>query len=175
MNKTKKIALSAMLVALSVLYIWVMTTFNFKVDLGFWSFTPLSHVFLMLGALISPYVGVFATIGTAIAFISTGNIITVLRAASHIFFVLLLIVLQKKLPLSNIKNMAIVSVAVGAVHSLFEILAVYAAVWLSLADMPVIEYILISCGAGTFIHSNIDFFAAIGLRKALVRAKVLEA
>ena len=71
MNKTKKIALSAMLVALSVLYIWVMTTLNFKVDLGFWSFTPLSHVFLMPGPHI--ILGVFATIGTTLISMVTSS------------------------------------------------------------------------------------------------------
>lgn len=171
MDKTKKMALSAMLVALSIVYIMVM----FKVDIGYWSFTPFSHVFVMLGTLVSPYVGVLTTIGTVIGFIPTGNPMILLRAASHIFFVLLLIVLQKRLPLSSLKNMATVSVLIGVVHSLFEILAVFVAVWLSLANMPAVEYILISSGIGTFLHSNVDFFAAIGLKKALVRANVLEA
>lgn len=174
MDKTKKIALSAMLVALSILYIMVMTMFNLKVDLGYWSFTPFSHLFVMLGALISPYVGIFTAIGTVIGFIPTGNPTTLLRAGSHIFFVLLLVVIQKRLPLTSAKNMAIVSVLVGIVHSVFEIFSVYVAVWLSLAPMPAMEYILISCGILTFLHSNLDFFAAVGVKRVLVRAKVLE-
>lgn len=170
MYKTKKIALSAMLVALSIVYIMYM----FKFDFGYWSFTLFSHVFVFLGTFVSPYVGILTAIGTVIGFIPTGNPMILLRAGSHIFFVLLLVFMQKKLPLTSVKNMAITSVAIGVVHSAFEILAVYVAVWLSLAQIPAVEYILISCGILTFLHSNVDFFAAIGLKKVLVRAKVLE-
>lgn len=170
-SKTKKIAVSAMLVALSIAYILVM----FKVDLGYWSFTPFSHIFIMIGTFVSPYVGIFTTIGTVIGFLPTGNPLIWLRAGSHIFFVLFLIFMIKKYPLTSVKNMIIVSIPVSIVHALAEIAVVYLALEISIIDsLPALEYILYSCGIGTFLHSMIDFFAAVGVMKLLRKANVLE-
>ncbi len=177
-TKTKKIALSALLVAINFVYV----TYMFKIDLGAWSFTPFSHIFIMLGTFISPYVGIFAALGTLGAFmVGTANYFIWLRAGSHIFFVLLLIFLLKKIKLEGRKNYILISVSVAVVHALFEILAVYAGIAIGV-DMANIKtggysldlFIWLVVGIGTFLHSMIDFFAAAGVMKILRKSHVLE-
>lgn len=168
-SKTKKIAVSALLVALSMVYIAFMFTF----DLGIWSFTPFSHIFIMLGTFISPYVGIFTSIGTFFGFFFKGqNPFVLMRAGSHIIFVLALIIILKKVPMNSLKNLIITAIVVALIHSLFEISAVYVTIWIT-GIQKATDYILISCGIGTFLHSVVDFFAAYGVFKLLKKAHVI--
>lgn len=173
-NKTQKIALTAMLIALNMVYITFMVTIIIE---PYWSFTPFSHIFVMLGTFLSPFVGIFTTIGTTIAFfIKTYNPLITIRAGSHIFFMLLLVLLLAKMPLKNWKNIIIVNVLVGLVHAAFEMLCAYLAVPFGIipAENLALETIIYSCGIATFAHSVVDFFAAYGIMMLLKKYRVAD-
>lgn len=178
-NKTKKITVAAMLVALSVIFVLIMP----KIDIGIWSFTPFSHIFIMLGSFIAPYVGIFASIGALTGFLmTTGNPVVWLRAGSHIFFVLAMVLLLKKFPPKNKKNLIFVGVITAIVHTVFEIIAVYFALEMAIVSIEALKipgeyslhgYVFLVVGGGTFAHSLIDFFAAFGVLKLLKKAHVV--
>lgn len=95
----KTIAISGILIALSVLWTWFMPT----LDLGlYWSFTPLSHIFIFFAMMISPAVAVLTAAGTVLGFFLKGaNYVLLMRAASHIIFVVAGVLMLKNSTLSN--------------------------------------------------------------------------
>lgn len=177
-SKTKKIAISAMLVALS--FVYVLAASILRIDIGVWSFTPFSHIFIMLGTFISPFVGIFSSIGVFFSFlISTPNYFIWLRAGSHIFFVLALIFLLKKIKVKNRRNLLFIAIAISIVHAIFEIGAVYLGIAIgfdltSTGDYSLHVFIWLVVGIGTFIHSMIDFYAALGVFRLLKKAHVID-
>lgn len=173
-NRTKEITLSAMLTALSIVYIAFMPTLDF----GLWSFTPLSHIFIMLGVFISPYVGLFTCVGTFVGFFAKGvPPLVLLRAGSHVFFVLLFVFMLKKFNAKKTVNLILICLAIGVVHAVAEVAVAYiGAEFLGFGsyDRETIAYTLFFVvGGGTLAHSIVDYFAAFAVHNVLERAKIL--
>lgn len=133
------------------------------------SVTFASHVPTILAMLISPFMAVLTVIGcTASFFVSLGPIVA-LRAASHIFFVIIGCILLKK----SI-NLYLTLGICGIIHALGEVIAVY-------AFTPPAE--LTAKGGMTFLwgvvfgitlfHHIIDCIIAVPVYKALRKAKLI--
>ncbi len=167
---TKEIVIAAMLSALSLLYIRLMYT----VPIPPWSFTPFSHVPLMLGILISPFVGIMTCIGTFFGFVWKGSDpIILLRAGSHIFFTLLMIIMLRWGRYKSAGKLIALNCIVAVVHAAAEVLAVLVASWAGIsvpADRLGAYYLLLVVGVGTMGHSTLDFFVAYMFTKVLRRA-----
>lgn len=114
---TKQIVLAAMLTALSLLIAY--SPFKLPLPQPF-SVTIASHVPTIIAMFISPWVAVCTVIGSAVGFMmATGNPIIMLRAASHIFFVLVgLYMLRKRC--NPYLTLALTSI----VHALSEALVI---------------------------------------------------
>lgn len=171
LGRTKEITISAMLTALSIVYVRFMPT----IDLGVWSFTPFSHIFIILGVFISPFVGIFTCLGTFFGFLLKGATPFVLmRAGSHIVFVFVMILLLKRMGSLDTKKIITLSIITALVHAVFEVIAVYLSIAIGIpVANQTIYYILAVVGGGTFIHSIIDFFAGFAVFKALKKSKVI--
>jgi len=165
MKKTLKITISAVLTALTLVYIVFMPT----IDLGVWSFTPFSHAFLFIACFISPYTAVMTYLSVLGGFIiKTGNYLIWLRAASHLFFVVFLVIYIKFFKLKSKKHIIIAAAVTAALHAVFEILAVLFGLVLGFGDIKLygtVYYILLVVGLGTIGHSLLDYFAAFFLYK----------
>jgi hypothetical protein len=156
LSRVQKITLSAMLTALSFAYLFIVPT----IDLGVWSFTPFSHLFIFLAAFISPYTA-FMTYAAVLLgfFLKTANQFIWLRAASHIFFVTALVATIKIKPIKGVAHFTVVALIIGVIHGVMEALSVFIGLaWLSGNDSA--YYIIGVVGGGGFVHSMIDIFAA---------------
>lgn len=184
----KSLIVSAMLTAISFVFVYFVPT----IDLGVWSFTLGSHVPTFIACFISPYVAVFTYLGTLLAFmIKVGNPIVWLRAGSHLGFVVLALLIFRKVesPSQGISvykhnyfepgtnagvyvKIVLIALLLAVVHAALEVLAVLVglSIGISVANSSA-EYILITVGVGTMIHSLLDFFIAylvfVPLRKAV--------
>ncbi len=171
LSRTKKITLSALITALSVVYTLFMPT----IDLGVWSFTPFSHMFVFLGVFLSPYVGIMTTLGVLGGFFLKGaQPLVLLRAFSHIFFVLYLIIVMRKISPNTKKGFFFLCATAALVHAAFEIVAVLVGILIALPVNQSAYYILGVTGGGTLIHSIVDFSVAFFLFKVVQKAFRLE-
>jgi len=136
------------------------------------SYTLASHVVIFLAMFISPGVAVMVTLGTSIGFFLGGfPIIIVLRACSHIVFVIIgSLYLQKidKFAISGIK-LRIFSFVLALFHAVAEFIVVLL-FWFGI-DTPnmTIANMLILVGLGTIMHSMVDLEIANIIRLALQR------
>lgn len=174
MRKTLKITISAVLTALSLVYIVYMPT----IDLGVWSFTPLSHIFIFIACFISPYTALMTFLAVLGGFmLKTGNYFTWLRAASHLFFVVFLIVYIKIFKLKNKKHVIIAGLCASVIHAVFEILVVLLGLGIGLDvnnQYGTVYYVLLVVGLGTLGHSLLDFSAGFFLYKISKIERFLE-
>ncbi|MCL1900821.1 MAG: hypothetical protein FWG51_00290 [Firmicutes bacterium] len=162
MRKTLKITISAVLTGLSLVYIVFMPT----IDLGVWSFTPFSHIFLFIACFISPYTALMTYLAVLGGFIiKTGNYLTWLRAASHLFFIVFLVIYIKIFKLKTKKHIAIAAACTSVIHAGFEILAVIIGLAAGFEGNGTVYYILLVVGLGTMGHNLLDYFAGFFLYK----------
>ena len=143
------------------------------------SFTLASHVVIFLGMFISPFVGILVTLGTTFGFLLAGfPIVIVLRAASHIVFVVLgAMYLQRidKFAISGLR-LRLFSFVIGIIHGIVEFFVVMW-FWFGMSGMEIItgNMILIQglvlVGFGTLVHSMVDFEVANVVRLALQKQK----
>ncbi len=169
MQKTKLITVSALLTALSFIYTYLMPT----IIIPAWSFTPFSHTTLMLGTMLSPYVGIMTALGTLAGFmLKTPDVLIWMRAASHIIFVLLMIIVFRTRAIDNPRKFWTLNIVVALVHAVLEVAAILVAIPMGLLPQQnqTFYYIFIAAGLGTTAHSIIDFCAAFLLLSVLRRA-----
>lgn len=154
---TQQLALAAMLTALAIFIPLIMPI---RIIIGPASYTLASHLPLFLAMFISPTVGAIASIGATIGFFTAGfPIIIVMRAASHLLFILIGAHYLKRSPhiLHKRATRYTFSVFLNSIHALGEILVVYI---LSVQSNLSIDYLYMLgglIGLGTLVHGMIDF------------------
>jgi len=173
---TKKLVVSALLCAIGIV---IPIISPFKIILEPASFTLGSHIAIMIAMFISPAVAVTVSLGTAAGFFFGGfPLVIVLRAATHVVFALVgAYVLQKKLYiLKSPLNMGVFSAGISIIHAIGEVAIVTAFYFGN--NMSQAYYaqgfatsVMLLVGAGTFVHSMIDFSIALALWKTLCKTR----
>lgn len=149
-----------------------------KVILGPMSFTLASHVAVFLAMFISPILAVAVCAGTTLGFFLTTPLIIALRAGSHIVFAVIGALILKKHPqiIDKPGSATIFNIFLGIMHAICEVLVVtpffFAGISFSEEQIAVgyITSVLLLVGAGTVIHSFIDYNIALLVWKPLSKA-----
>lgn len=168
-SQTKKIAITALLIALS----FVMPYFMPTITLPFTTFTLFSHVPVIIAMFVSPFTALMSCIGTALAFFLKTSPIVALRAASHIFFALPgSIAIDKGLITKGI-SIFLGCLVLGIIHGVAEIIVV--AIFLGVQGQTfTLYYIMIEVGLITLGHHCIDYIFSLVVYKSCAQAKLLE-
>ncbi|MEG1711010.1 MAG: hypothetical protein RR054_04030 [Clostridia bacterium] len=168
---TKTITITAILIALSIIWVRFMITIPF----GIWSFTPFSHIFIFLGMLINPIAGILTAVGAFLGFVLKGvDIVVLMRAGSHIIFVVVGLLLLRVLHIKKFSHFMIFLLVTGLVHALGETACVYIALFNGIkVNNSTTIYIWGATFGATFLHNALDFVAAYFLGKLLVKAKIV--
>lgn len=168
---TKDMVISALLIAIGILIPMIFTVPPFRVVIGPYSATLMSHVPVIIAMFISPWTAVFTAVGTTIGFFFTAPTVVAVRAASHIVFAIMGAYMIKRR-----MNLAFTVISTGIVHALFEgiVVLLFFATGISenksgYADMLMMW---ITTG-GTFVHHIVDFIIAIAVGTALARAHMI--
>ena len=163
------IATTAVLIAASIVWIVFMP----PVDLVIWSGTLFSHLFIFIAMYLNPVSGILTAIGTVCAFWFKGMApVVIVRAASHIVFVLVGILMLKKMNIKKPVNMVIFLIVTAIIHGLAETLCVYAFIWSGAIPTQGVGYIWGTTFGLTVAHSVLDAVVAFILAKVLEKAKV---
>lgn len=144
------------------------------------SFTLASHVAVFIAMFISPSAAVVVSLGTAAGFLIAGfPIVVVFRAASHIVFALCGSLYLMKFPnvLKSFKYSQVFSFFVGLIHGLCEVLVVIpfyfgnnmSSGYYTKGFMVSVVFLV---GAGTILHSMVDFYLAQVIWKTVEISKV---
>ena len=158
---TKTVIISALLCAIGI----IIPLFSpIKIILEPASFTLASHVAIFMAMFISPGTALFVTIGTTIGFFLGGfPIVVVLRALSHLVFVLIgsMYLKKNKDTIKSIKASTLFSLIIGIIHGACEVLIVMPFYFgTSLSDGYYDKGFLVAVvglvGVGTVIHSMVD-------------------
>ncbi len=164
-NSIQKMTIAAALSAIGIL----IPMFAPKFILEPASYTLASHVPIFIAMFISPYVAISVALISAMGFLLAGifPIAVVLRALSHIIFVVIGSNMLKKNPkiLSTVKGTVLFSFLMAVIHSVSEVTVVTLFYWgnnMSSAyyDKGYMFSVILLVGAGTIIHSMIDFSIA---------------
>lgn len=170
--KSKTVTITGILIALSVLW----TTFMYTVDLGIWSFTPFSHLFIFIGMYLTPVSGILVAVGTFIGFlIKSAAPVVLMRAGSHILFVLVGALLLRRVNINKPFGMFLFLLVTAIVHAAAETACVYLAIGINIPLDPSKTSILYIWGATfgmTIIHSCADAVAAYFLSKLLSKNRI---
>jgi len=173
-SRLKNLTISAMLVALS----FILPYFVPPVVLPLWTMTLTAHVPIFISIFISPLTAAMTTLGTALAFFLKfpANFEVTLRAASHIVFVLLAIVLLKAgFGKKNIFQTAAFAIVISVVHALTEMLVIGIYLYLGIiTNSNASFYLFVAVGLGSFVHSLIDFAIAFTIYKTLQKAQLVK-
>lgn len=166
--KTKDIVLAALLTALSVLITFsplkLPMPAPFSVTLG-------SHVPTLLALFISPAVAVLTVIGSCVGFwVSTGNIIIVLRAAMHVLFSLVgWYMISKKG-----WNIFLAIIVTSLLHAGAEALVVYFLTPLIFSDKAAaVNTLTVMAFVGTVFHHFVDCAITAPVLYALTKARLV--
>lgn len=135
------------------------------------SFTLASHVAIMVAMFVSPVVAVATAIGTTVGFFLYGfPFPIVLRALTHVIWAFAGAWYLKKYPqaLTSIWKIVMFMIGIGIIHSVAEIVVSIPFYFgTSANDFAYMIFGLI--GAGTMIHSCVDFVLSVIVWKILVR------
>lgn len=145
------------------------------------SFTLASHVAIFIAMFIAPSVAVGVALGTTLGFLLAGfPIIVVFRAASHLIFATVGAFLLKKSPqlVASPKKTAVFAIGISLLHALGEVLIVSVFYLMGSAAGSLYNYgfaysVLLLVGAGTVVHSMVDFYIALFIAKVLRKQKQL--
>lgn len=169
-HKTRELALSAMLIALSVL----ITFSPVKLTTPFFTLTLGVHIPTMLAMFISPWVALMTIIGSCLGFFMVipvpNSIIVVVRAATHIIFVLAGMKLLKK---TSIHIVWIVLIT-ALLHSIFEGITVYLLTPMLLDGETAALVAGGIAAGGSFVHHIIDSLITMPILIALTKAKIIK-
>lgn len=179
MKKTQsiqKMTTAALLIALGI----VIPMFSpFKIVIEPASFTLASHVAIFMAMFISPLTAIVVTIGTTIGFFLGGfPLPIVLRAASHIVFVVLGSYFLYRFPeiTASATKRRIYSFVIGAIHALAEV-GVVSVFYFgnqmtdSYYQGGFIYSVLLLVGIGGLLHSMLDFEIAWVLTRAICQKR----
>jgi niacin transporter len=173
-NSIQKMTIAAALSAIGI----VIPMFAPKLILEPASYTLASHVPIFIAMFISPYVAISVALISALGFLLAGiyPIAVVLRALSHIVFVAIGSFMLKKNPrlLSSVKGSVLFGLLMAVIHSVSEVTVVTLFYWgdhMSSAyyDKGYLTSVILLVGAGTIVHSMIDFTIAGMVWKPLQR------
>lgn len=163
-TNTKKMTMTALLTAVAILIPMVMPI---KIIIGPASFTLASHVPIFLAMFLSPGIALVVAVGSTLGFFIAGfPIVIVLRALSHVLFVLIGANILKKKPnhiLESFGKSQLLSILLALIHAVSETVIVSIFFFGGLvADTSAGFFytVFLLVGVGTFIHSIIDFFIA---------------
>lgn len=164
MNKVKTMTIAALLCAVGIL---IPMTFP-KIQIGPASFTLASHVPIYIAMFISPTVAVSVAVITGFGFLFAGFIpVIVLRAFSHLIFVLIGSYLLKKngTLLNNFKTASLYYLGISFIHAIAEVIVVsffYFGGKVSAAYLEngYVLSVLVLVGFGGLIHSMVDLSIA---------------
>ena len=143
------------------------------------SFTLASHVPIFMSVFISPATAVAVTIGTALGFFLGGFPITiVLRAASHIVFVLCAsyyLKYYKDITQSPFKT-RVFSFIIGLIHTICEVIVVSffyfgGSFGDGYYDQGFLYSVIYIIGIGGLVHSMVDFEIAFFITKAITKKR----
>lgn len=167
MNKTRNIVLAALLTALSMVI--TFSPLKLPVPQPF-SVTLASHTPTMIAMFINPWVALFTVIGSCLGFwIATGNIIVVIRAASHIVFALAGVLMLKK----GHANIFVTIVVTSVLHAVAEGLIVYGLTPLFFPEKTVNLLLMYTTTIGTLFHHYVDTIITAPILYALTKAKLV--
>ena len=161
----QSLVIAALLCAIGI----VIPMFAPKIVLEPASFTLASHVPVMIALFISPPVALAVAVGTTLGFAFAGfPIVIVLRALTHIVFVMIGALLLKKRPnmLASVWSSAAFGLLLALIHAVCEVAVVtwfYFGNGMSKANYAhgYIFSVVLLIGVGTVIHSMVDFSIAI--------------
>lgn len=178
-QSVQKMTTAALLIALGI----IIPMFSpLKILLEPASFTLASHVPIFLSMFISPAVAAAVSVGTTLGFLLGGfPIVVVLRAATHLIFVLIGSFWLSRRPgiLASPGRSQLFSLAIGLIHAAGELAVVslfYLAGGMGAAyyDQGFLLSVLGLVGLGSVVHSMVDFIIALIIAKALVRSPALK-
>jgi len=156
--KTKKLAITALLTALSIVIPFVVF---FKIIIPPFSATLGAHVPMFLSMLLGPEVAIMTGLGSALGFLLNLGPLVGARAFMHVFVGLFGGLLIKK-GWSFGKAVVIT----GPLHALLEILVVMPFIGIDVYKLLVIT------GVGTFLHHLADGFISSVILKFLQKSNV---
>lgn len=171
-NPIQKMTIAAALSAIGIL----IPMFAPKFILEPASYTLASHVPIFIAMFLSPYIAISVALISAMGFLLAGifPIAVVLRALSHIVFVVIGSFMLKKNPklLSTVKGTVMFSFLMAVIHSVSEVTVVTLFYWgnnMSSAyyDKGFLFSVILLVGVGTVIHSMIDFSIAYAIWKPI--------
>ncbi len=173
----KKMCVAAVLCAIGILIPIISPV---KIQLGPMSFTLASHVAVFIAMFISPYVALFVTLGTTAGFLLAGFApVVVLRALSHIFFVMIgAFILAKRADkhMGKIGSVIMFGVFLSLIHAAGEVLVVTIFYFAGMQINGSFLYAVVGLvGGGTFIHSMIDFVLAVIIWRAVAQVMPIAA
>jgi niacin transporter len=172
-NRLLTLVTAALLCAIGI----VIPMFCPKIVIGPASFTLASHVPIFIAMFISPPVAVAVALGTTLGFFIAGfPIVIVLRALSHIVFVMIGAFLLKKQPrmLSTAAGAVGFGLLTAVIHAACEVLVVtyfYFGNQMTKANYAngYVVSVLLLVGFGGVVHSMIDYGIAVAVWKPLGR------
>lgn len=174
-SKTFQLTTAAVLTAVGILIPLIIPA---RIVIGPASYTLGSHIPLFIACFISPITAIVVALGTTIGFFFGGYpIIIVLRALSHIIFVMTAsyILRTQTVNLQDNKQRYLFSFLINILHGLGEVLVVYlfTAVGQSNLDAAFFQSLVWLIGVGTLIHGMVDFELAYHFSNLLVnRTKI---
>lgn len=168
-SQTKKITITAILIALS----FVMPYFMPTITLPFTTFTLFSHAPVIIAMFVSPFTAVMGCLGTTLAFFLKTTPIVATRAASHILFALPGSLAINKGLFTKGFSIFLGGLLLGVIHGVAEIIVV--AVFLGVTDVSfTLYYIMIEVGLITLGHHCVDYIVSLVVYKSCSRANLLE-
>lgn len=176
MNKTLQLTLTAVLIAVGIVIPMVMP----KIVVEPASFTLASHVAIFLAVFISPWSAVSVCLGTTLGFLIAGLPgVIIIRAASHLLFALLgaLWLVRHPDTLKSPWKLVLFGLVLSLIHGATE-LAVITPLYFSASELITaktyasgyFKAIFLMVGAGTVVHSLIDYTLAILVWQGVGRA-----
>ena len=170
-TRVLNIAISGVLSAIGILIPMIMPI---KIVIGSSTYTLASHVPIFVAMFVNPSVGIFVSLTTTLGFFLGGwPLPVVLRALSHILFVIPGALYLKKYELKGMTTIIVFNLIIALIHGLGEFSII------SLLNIKVITPELLGSfflflGIGTMIHSTVDFFLSLSVVKSLNLHKGLQ-
>jgi niacin transporter len=173
-NSVQTMTIAALLSAIAIL----IPMFAPKFVLEPASYTLASHVPIFIAMFISPYIAVAVAIITTFGFLMAGifPLVVVLRALSHVVFAIVgaIILKKNKNLLNTVAGFTLFGLITAVIHAVCEVAVVTLFYWGN--NLTGIYYnkgylftVILLVGAGTIVHSMIDFTIAYFVWKPLQR------
>ncbi len=163
---TKKIVISALLVGLAVVIPYISLP---VLPIPEFSVTLFAHVAILIAMFLGVEVSILAALGSVLGFYLKGMpLVVVMRAASHILFLIVGAVLLRKWKDKN-WSVYVTGAVTGVIHALCE--AVVVAFWFQSSAVST----TFSVGVPIFfLHHCFDYTMAVIIYSALTRARLIK-